>query len=314
MTPYPSPHLPGLRGCDLDRCSERRTDTAWLTSLHADADWLPIWRYRGVIMDGTARRFRLDELSATPARPIFLGLDRARADHPVFCFDASDDSDLAERHRFADLRGAMPVMKSADGALLAYARAMIYWHRQHRHCGRCGHLTDSRSGGHVLHCGACDTEHYPRSDPSMLCLVTDPAGRALLGRKPEWPRTLFSGLAGFAEPGETLEDCVAREVWEEARVRVTAMRYVTSQPWPFPASVLFGYMAESAGEAPQTAQDELAEAHWFSRADFAHRLAERELHIPPRFTLSRLLINIWFDAGDGPTLDELYGDPPQRSS
>ncbi len=309
MTPYPPQDAPGLQGCDLDRCSEKRTDTAWLESKFADADWIPVWRYRSAIEQGEARRFRLDELPEVPQTPIFLGLqDDGRG---IFCFDASHDDDLGERHRFADLRGAMPLLSSADGAMLAYARAMIYWHRQHRHCGRCGTATRSQSGGHVLWCSQCETEHYPRSDPSMLCLVTDPQDRALLGRKPEWPGSLFSVLAGFAEPGETLEDCVAREIWEESRVRVTGTRYIISQPWPFPASVLFGYLATSQGENPQTAQDELAEARWFSREEVASGLQARSLHIPPPFTLSHFLIATWFDAAgdEHPRLAEVYTDP-----
>ncbi len=309
MTPYPPTQTPGLRGCSLDRCSEKRTDNLWLAGLYPDADWLPIWRYRSVIEQGEARRFRLSELAAIPERPIFLGL--TPEGRGTFCFDASHDDDLGERHKFADLRGAMPLLESTDGALLAYARAMVYWHRQHQHCGRCGHSTESRSGGHVLWCTGCETEHYPRSDPSMLCLVTNDDDQALLGRKPEWPGSLFSVLAGFAEPGETLEDCVAREIWEEARVRVTGTRYITSQPWPFPASVLFGYLATSTGETPQTAQDELAEARWFSREEVAAGLQSRTLHIPPPFTLSHFLIATWFDGGgaDIPRLSEVYTEP-----
>lgn len=308
MQNYPPTDAPGLRGSDLDRCSEQRTDEAWLSSLHAEADWIPVWRYRGVVTPEGIRRFAFDELLETPNDPIFLGKDRS-TDKAVFCFDASHNDSLAERHRFADLRGALPVLTTTDGALLAYARAMVYWQRQHRHCGRCGAKTVNRTAGHVRYCESCETEHYPRSDPSMLCLVKDPEDRALLGRKPEWPKPLFSVLAGFAEPGETMEDCVAREIWEEARVRVTGTKYLLSQPWPFPASVLFGYHATSDGEEPETEQDELAEARWFSRQDLAAGLMAGELHLPPRFTLSRFLISEWF-AESGAPLEEFYGDPP----
>lgn len=311
MIPYPPTNTPGLQGCQLDRCSEKRTDSAWLQSLHADADWIPVWRYRSAIEEGSARRFRLTELTSPPPRPIFLGLQPDG--RGAFCFDASHEDDWGERHRFADLRGAMPLLSSTDGALLAYARAMVYWHRQHKHCGRCGQQTEARSGGHVLWCKACESEHYPRSDPSMLCLVTNDDDHALLGRKPEWPPSLFSVLAGFAEPGETLEDCVAREIWEEARVRVTGTRYITSQPWPFPASVLFGYLATSHGDNPQTEQDELAEARWFSREELSTGLQTRTLYIPPPFTLSHFLIATWFDADSEtrPRLADIYA-PPQN--
>lgn len=304
MNPYPPSNTPGLRGSSLNRASERRGDNVWVESLYAEADWIPVWRYRGAIEDRAARRFRYQEFSAPPQNSILLGLKPdGRA---VFCFDASHDSELSERHHFADLRGSLPILDSEDGAMLGYARAMVYWHRQHRHCGRCGHPTEVRSAGHVLYCTQCECEHYPRSDPSMLCLATNQDDAALLGRKPEWPETVFSVLAGFAEPGETLEDCVAREIWEESRVRVTGTEYIASQPWPFPASVLFGYLATAEHSTPQTEQDELAEARWFSRDEVRAGLAEGRLHVPPPFTLSHFLIATWFDRGSAEPLSSFF--------
>jgi NAD+ diphosphatase len=296
MQAYPPHSAPGLRGANLDRASEKRKDADWIHSLYAEADWLPVWRYRSAISDGRPQFLKLDELAQVPQQPIFLGL-RFNDGRAVFCFDASTDDSLAQRLQFADLRGSVPILSSDDAALLGYARAMIYWQRQHRHCGRCGARTQAQSAGHVLYCNDCEVEHYPRSDPSMLCLVTDPQDRALLGRQPQWPRSLYSVLAGFAEPGETIEDCVAREIWEEARVKVTGTRYIASQPWPFPASVLLGFIASSAGETPQTSQDELDAADWFSRADIAEGIRSGQLHVPPPFTLSHHLIRTWFDAG-----------------
>ena len=307
FSPYPSTDAPGLRGADLDRASERRGDADWVAGLRPQADWLPIWRYRCAIDEGQPQRLRWAELAAEPEQAIFLGLrpDDGRA---VFCFDASHDDDLGERLRFADLRGAVPVLQTADAALLAYARAMVYWQRQHRHCGRCGGATQPRQAGHVLHCPACEVEHYPRSDPSMLCLARDPQDRALLGRQPQWPESLYSVLAGFAEPGETIEDCVAREIWEEARVRIHGTRYVASQPWPFPASVLLGFHAQAQADTPQVEQDELADARWFSREELAEGLAARRLHVPPPFTLSFLLLARWYDeAAPAPLLSLLPG-------
>lgn len=306
MIPYPAPNAPGLRGSTLDRVSERRSDEAWVQSLYAHADWVPVWRYRSALHEGAAKFFRLDDFGSTPDRAILLGL---RPDgRAVFCFDASNDSELSERHHFADLRGSLPILSTDDGALLGYARAMVYWHRQHRHCGRCGSKTETRSAGHVLYCTSCETEHYPRSDPSMLCLATNTADAALLGRKPEWPSTVFSVLAGFSEPGETLEDCVAREIWEESRIRIRATEYITSQPWPFPASVLFGYLAQAEDGTPQTEQDELAEAHWFSRDDIRNGLTNGTLQIPPPFTLSHFLIATWFDRGSTQPLSTFFSE------
>lgn len=310
MNPYPPIAGPGLCGAPLDRCGEQRKNEAWVQAQQAEADWIPVWRYRSLLAEGQAQRLHRSELPRLPEKPIYLGSD-PETGRAVFCYDASED-DLSDRGRFADLRGAAAMLPAGDAALLAYARAMVYWQRQHRHCGRCGSPTESRSAGHVLWCSACEVEHYPRSDPSMLCLVSDPDDRALLGRQPGWPPSLWSVLAGFAEPGESIEDCVAREVWEEARIRVNGTRYVSSQPWPFPASLLMGFLASSAGGEPAVEQDELEAARWFSREEVAEGLSSGQLHIPPPFSLSHYLIQAWFDAADGPTLDSLYQGLPGR--
>jgi NAD+ diphosphatase len=162
-------------------------------------------------------------------------------------------------------------MPAEDSALLGYLRGVLLWRSRTRYCGLCGAKVVATDGGHALRCTNpdCATSHFPRTDPAVIMLVTDPLGRALLGRQPSWAAGMFSCLAGFVEPGETLEEAVAREVFEESGLRVHDIRYVASQPWPFPASLMVGFTAHSPGGTPVAAPGEIDEVRWISREEAA---------------------------------------------
>ncbi len=231
----------------------------------------------------------------------FLGLDRGRS---VWARPAGDDD--AELGHLSELRGAALAMEPAEAGLFAYAAAMLHWNRTHRFCGRCGLETALLEAGHVRRCPAGHSWH-PRTDPVVIMLVVDTAGdRVLLGRQPSWPAGRFAALAGFVEPGEPLEHAVAREREEEAGVQVGAVRYVASQPWPFPANLMLGFEAEWAAGEARVADDELEAVRWFSRAELAAAAQadvawEQEaaaaapggLLLPPRLAIARYLIEGW---------------------
>src|SRR3954447_26002411 len=168
--------------------------------------------------------------------------------------------------RFGDLRQFGGLLAREEGALLALARAMAFWHSRHRFCGVCGAPTRSEEAGHVRRCteAGCATTHFPRTDPAVIMLVTD-GDRALLGRNKNFLPGMYSTLAGFVEPGESLEDAVAREVMEETAVRVGAVHYHSSQPWPFPANIMLGFFAQAASTAITVDYAELEDARWFER-------------------------------------------------
>ncbi len=308
---YPSGMPPGFAASSLDRRAHWRARPEQLADELEQAGVILVHRYRLPIREGQAHLLPAREFGSSMAGAIWLGHWQERS---VYALDVSDqDSAQWPELQFADLRGSAMRLDPDHATVLAYARAMVYWHRQHRHCGRCGGPTEIQQAGHVRRCPACEVEHYPRTDPSMLVLVTDEQDRGLLGRQPGWPPGFWSVLAGFVEPGESIEDAVVREVWEEARIPVTGMRYVASQPWPFPASVLMGFHARGVADTPQVEQDELEAAGWYSRADIVAGLKARELFLPPPFTLSWRLIEDWFDQDWNIPLRELAGAPKPRS-
>ena len=195
------------------------------------------------------------------------------------------------------------LLPADEAGLLGYARGMISWRARHRFCGTCGATTLAAKGGHVLICTnpVCKHEQFPRTDPAIIVLVSD-GDRALLGRQASWPAGRYSTIAGFVEPGESLEDAVAREVFEETGIEVDQIEYHSSQPWPFPSSLMLGFTAHALTTQIQRRDDELEDAQWFTRADLA---SGRPL-VPPGVSISFRLIEHWFDAGGGPKLRDIH--------
>jgi NAD+ diphosphatase len=224
---------------------------------------------------------------------IFLGVDDKG---PVFAVEVADGAGMI------GLREAASSLAGDRAGLLAYAAAMLHWARTTRFCGVCGRPTEALEGGHLRVCGE-GHHHHPRTDPVVIMLVAD-GDRVLLGRQAVWPKGRYSALAGFVEPGEALESAVAREVCEEAAVLVEDVRYVASQPWPFPASLMLGFQARYAEGDPEPRDEELEDVRWFSREEVTTAAGEevqwtdaheREggLLLPPRTAIARVLIERW---------------------
>ena len=200
---------------------------------------------------------------------------------------------LAPWGKFADLREIGPLIGGIEGSILAYARGIIFWHSRNGYCGVCGKATIATKGGHQRNCTkkGCASLHFPRTDPAVIMLVKD-GDRVLLGRQKIWPAGLYSTLAGFVEPGETIEHAVAREVYEEAGIIVKDITYQHSQPWPFPSSLMLGFTAEACTKKINLNDAELEDAKWFTRSEMLN-FEEQEKILPRKVSVSRRLIDDW---------------------
>jgi NAD+ diphosphatase len=241
----------------------------------------------------TLLRVPLGELPAD-AELTLLGLDASGA--TVFAYDAVDDG--PREGEFVPLRGLAAELEPADAALGAYAVGMVGWHRVNRYCGRSGDATILEAAGHRRRCPGCGLVIFPRTDPAVTMLVT--AGeRCLLSRRHGAPENRWSALAGFVEPGETLEEAVARETLEETGIKIAAVEYVAAQPWPFPAALMIGFWAfvdPDRPGVPAPQPDELIDARWWERGELRDALARERIGIPPPGTIGNYLISTWLAA------------------
>jgi NAD+ diphosphatase len=274
----------------LDRAGPHRRDEAWLAARLADAATrVVVASAAGVLVSGERPRLlAVDELP-DGLELVLLGVDRGG--RALFAADPGDEF-AGER---LGLRDLAPVMSQAEGGMVAHAVGLLNWHRRHRFCANCGSPSDAQEAGHVRVCPACATQHHPRTDPVVIMLVTD-GDRALLGRQATWPAGRYSALAGFVEPGESLEEAVAREVREEAGVQVEDVRYRSSQPWPFPSSLMLGFTARWAAGEPAVQDDELEDVGWFTRA----AIVGGEPLLPPPTAIARRLIDEWLGDDEAP--------------
>jgi NAD+ diphosphatase len=247
---------------------------------------IPLWRDQCLILDGcqvqlaTASAEAEAVLTQAP-EPVFLGLSGAIA---VFAADLSElDGDeavsLAGADAVADVRVLFPVLSAEDAALLAYARGILRWNREQQFCGACGNQTQGGAGGHQRACPGCERLHFPRIEPAIIVLVEAPPvpgepDRCLRARHRKSATGSFSTLAGFLETGESLEEAVRREVAEEAGVKVGAVTYQGSQPWPFPSGIMIGFRAQALSEEITVDGDEILEARWFTRAEVSAELSD----------------------------------------
>lgn len=271
-----------------DRVGHRRTDDAWLDETWADPATrvLPLARGRfPVLGDGTTLAWTRPG-EAPPGQRVFLGVQAGVAHFAVLLEEPEDD--------WADLRRVGPALSQADASLLVHAVALAEWHRGHRFCPRCGGRLATAAAGHVLTCGDCGRQQFPRTDPAVIMLVTDGDDRALLARQPRWPEGRYSTLAGFVDPGESLEDAVRREVAEEVGVEVDAVRYLGNQPWPFPASLMVGFFGEALTTEIRVDGEEISEARWFTRAQMREEAEAGSLLLPGGISISRTLIETWY--------------------
>lgn len=284
----------------FDRAAEKRARREAMRSASASPEglYVPVWRNKSIVRGGEPPRAALLPRAAVEPwleraeSTVFLGESAGR---PVFALglpgagEVAQDPGFAEAGAFNDLRIAGMTLPAADAGLLAYARGMTIWHRYQKHCGRCGETMRSADGGHVRLCPGCDTRHFPRTDPAMMALITR-GDTILLARSPRFPPKMHSILAGFVEPGESLEDSVRREVKEEVGLDVVDVRYVKSQGWPFPHSLMIGFAMRSEAGPIVLDDEEIEAAAFYTKAQVA---AAEEIFVPPRFSLAGQLIRAW---------------------
>jgi NAD+ diphosphatase len=286
----------------------RRRDTAWLaeTIRSESAVFVPVCEEHTLVdshpREPRPRLLRYGEVAAmnlSVEHAVYLGEHRAR---PCFALDVPGDHapHLDGLGRLESLRGHAMAVPAEDAGLLAYARAMVLWHRTHRFCPRCGAPSLPAEGGHLRICSrrVCGGRQFPRLDPAVIVLVSHGA-RCLLGRQPNWPAGRYSTVAGFVEPGEGLEDAVCREVHEETNIRVTRVRYHSSQPWPFPSSLMLGFSAEALNTDIRLNDGELDDAAWFTRDEILRLVTGGGGSLPLEMSIAFRLIATWFD-GDEP--------------
>ncbi len=295
-------------GGDLDRLAHLRAEEGWIERLLGEdrVRIVAVWQSRNLVIPGDSPRAAL-----LPVDAVRSWLDEAQTravlgesgERLHLAVDVSHWSEEEAQRRAAgigewtDLRRVGPLIGRDEGSLLAYARGLMWWHARHRFCGVCGSPTESVEAGHVRRCvnPDCRTSHFPRTDPAVIMLVHD-GDRALLGRQKVWPPGMYSTLAGFVEPGESLEETVAREVFEESGIRVADVRYHSSQPWPFPASLMIGFHAAAASREIRLNQSELEDVAWFSRSELRNFAAQGK-NLPRVDSIARRLVEDWLALG-----------------
>jgi NAD+ diphosphatase len=290
----------------LDRADRLRHESGAVQELLASAEALftPIWRQANLVAyeaDGVAARHLPGGAALVEAAAawVFLGLDDEGRPHFALDMGVDETPPLTEAGVFEDLRKVGPLLSHEAGAILAYARGMVHWDRRHRFCGACGHPAEPHKGGHERRCmnADCGSVHFPRTDPAVIMLIHDGADRAVMGRQPVWPPGMHSVLAGFVEPGESLEDAVAREVMEEVGLPVTDVRYRSSQPWPFPSSIMLGFTARASETALTIADDEIESARWMTRDELRASPEDERFKLPRPDSIARRLIEDWLAEG-----------------
>lgn len=293
-------------GNPLNRASDRRTDPAWIAEKLADPESLGIalWDGKPLVETGKEGGVQIaylkaelaGELAGGAERLLFMGLWKETA---VFAVDLEGVTDPAEGvlqglGRFEDLRAVALKLPPADAAILATAKGMFEWRRRHTRCAVCGEKSDAVDGGWKRQCPSCSAEHFPRTDPVVIMLPYH-GDRCMLGRQAIWPKGMFSALAGFLEPGESIEEACARELEEEAGLRTRKVRYHSTQPWPYPNSLMIGLIAEVEDDEGTPDQTELSEIKWFTKAEARDLLAGKlnGVFAPPPLAIAHQLIKAW---------------------
>ena len=315
----------------FERAGLRRRETEWIRTRVLDRDslFVPVWRSQNLVVEIEGGEPRAAVLGLEAIGSLLGALAQAEVEErlgrgefvflgvvderPHFALDLSGHEEPLEALRspalaaagiaqagvrFADLRQLAGRLAREEGSLLALARAMVFWHSRHRFCGECGAPTQSEEAGHMRRCTApaCKAMHFPRTDPAVIMLVTD-GERALLGRNKNFIPGMYSTLAGFVEPGESLEDAVAREVREETAIEVGAVHYHSSQPWPFPANIMLGFYAEATSRDITVDYAELEDARWFERDWLRSHIDDESFRLPRRDSIARRLIGDWLADG-----------------
>jgi NAD+ diphosphatase len=279
-------------GAFVDRTGDRRKDPEWLADAlqSDDSRFVPVWKQRCLTHDDQSGAVLLTRgqlgRSVDENELIFLGVFR---DHPTFAIEFTCEqepfTDLGEFH---ELRFLGTILPPEDANLVAHARALVLWHASQVFCGICGSAARPAAAGNSRICinEQCGREIYPRVDPAIIVLV-EHGDRCLLGRQSSWPEHRYSTIAGFVEPGESVEDAVRREVYEETNIRVGKVRYHSSQPWPFPSSLMLGFTAQATSTEIELNDGELEDARWFTRDE----LRSGDVGLPFRISIARRLVD-----------------------
>jgi NAD+ diphosphatase len=275
-----------------DRVAQRRTDAAWLEEVWADPST------RVLVLAGTRLEVRdgavpfVGPAEAPDGLRILLG-ERDGVVH----FAVKGDRSLAVDDSWVALRGALPYVDGPEAALVVHAIGIAEWLDVTTYCPRCGGLLEPHKLGHELRCTSCGKQQFPRTDPAVIMVVVDgeaPDDRVLLGRSPVWPANRYSTLAGFVEPGESMEQAVRREVLEETGVRVGTVEYFASQPWPLPASLMIGFLAHADSTEVTVDGEEIEDARWFTRAQIDEEVEAGSLILPGGLSISHALVEWWY--------------------
>jgi NAD+ diphosphatase len=290
----------------VDRATQRREDLEWLAQAWADprSRVLVIHDAQALVRsaDGGLELVFVPPEDAPEGTRFLLGIDA----EGVAFFGVSSSAELEPAEENVEpmaLRQAGALLSDRDAGLLTHAVALGYWHATHTHCPQCGTVTVPAPAGHLTRCPQDGTEHFPRLDPAVIMLVIDPDDRLMLARNALWPQGRMSVVAGFVEPGESAEHAVAREVYEETSIVVGDVRYLGSQPWPMPRSLMLGFTARAVGgQRIEVDEAEIGEARWFTRAELRAAIDAGELGLAPTSSIARRLIEYWYgeELPDGP--------------
>ncbi len=286
----------------VDVMGDRRADAAWVATAWDDprARILLLHEGRTLAADGALAPVAASE--AETGDRYLLGVEEDGS--PWFAVVTPGPLEGRQGRSVVGLRDVGATLSDHDAGLLVHAVALANWHATHPRCARCGEPTTVQLAGHQRHCPSCGADHFPRTDPAVIVLVTDASDRGLLGHNPRWPAARFSTLAGFVEPGESAEHAVAREVHEEAGLSVVDVEYLGSQPWPFPSSLMLGFTARALDPAALSVDGhEITEARWFSREDLLQAVLAGEVMLPSELSIARRLVEHWWggDLPEGPT-------------
>lgn len=297
-------------GNPLDRASDRRSQPEWIAEQLAspDALGLAIWNGQPFVEPGKDGALQIaylpaklvGELAGGAERLLFMGLWK---DTAVFAVDLdgaanpADGGPLEGFGKFEDLRAVALRLPDTEAAIVATAKQMFEWRRRHPHCAVCGQRSEVQDGGWKRKCPSCEAEHFPRTDPVVIMLPVH-GERCLLGRQERWPPGMFSALAGFLEPGESIEEACARELHEEAGLRAVKVRYHSTQPWPYPSSLMIGLIADVEDDEGTPDQAELSEIRWFTRSQARDLIAGKldDAAAPGKLAIAHQLIKAWAES------------------
>lgn len=304
MLSIPASRPNAYTGSPIDRASAQREDAAFIAAALADPETLfvPVWRARSLMKGVEAGKLEAILITGGAAEQLrmaggpwaFLGLWEGRPVFAVDCSQAEDPLPLLPDAlgSFTDLRAVAGLLPPGEASIMAHARGLMHWRTKHRFCGVCGSTCEPRHAGNAMTCTGCGAQHFPRTDPAVIMLVVR-GDKCLLGHSQRFPNvTMYSTLAGFLEPGESLEEAVRREVAEESGITVGSVWYHSSQPWPFPASIMLGFYGEGLSEEITIDPEELRDARWFSKAELRDHQA-LGFSLPRVDSIARRLIEDW---------------------